>query len=75
MASAETQQLKWEKEKGYVNPNQAGLFWLCYIWGGGGGGIPAPEVSAVIRAIAIKFCPGHNLHDCVVRFVKIIIIN
>ena len=40
------------------NPNQAGLFWLCYIWGGGGGGgsPPPPEISAIIRAIATKFC-------------------
>ena len=53
------------------NPNQAGLFWLCYI-----GGADSPEISAVIRAIASEILhtrrPGRNLHDCVVRFVKII---
>ena len=43
----------------FVNPNQAGLCWLCYIWGGGGGADsapPPPEILAVIRAIVTKFC-------------------
>ena len=38
-----------------INPNQAGLFWLCYA-GGGGQIWPPPEISAVGRATTTKFC-------------------
>ena len=27
----------------YVNPNQTGLFWLCYDWGGGQIPPPPPQ--------------------------------
>ena len=60
-----------------VYPDQTGLFWLCYIWGGGGGGILPPPPRDFGRhsrdrdEILHTRRPGHNQHDCIVRFFKI----
>ena len=54
-----------------------GIYWLCYMtdWGGGRYRPPPlrsrPSVAWSRWNFARRISPGRNLHDCVVRFFKI----
>ena len=61
-------------ESTHFNPNQVWLFWLCYIVGDSTPPPPPRDLGRLSRdrdEILHTRRPGHSVHDCVVRSVKI----